>query len=70
MRKIFLFAASLTITAVVLSGINMTAKSQFGSKSSVQPEVQYQPGPGLKAKAASPTPGPAAKQREKKGSIG
>jgi photosystem II stability/assembly factor-like uncharacterized protein len=68
MRKLSVLTAALTIAAVAMFGISMSAKSQSGS--SVQPQVQYKPSPAVKAKAMSPMPSTAAKEQTKKGDIG
>ena len=68
MRKLSVLTASLTIAAVAVFGISMSAKSQSGS--SVQPQVQYRPGPAVKEKAMSPRPSSSAREETKKGDIG
>ncbi len=68
MRKLSVLTAALTIAAVAVIGISMSAKPQSGS--SVQPQVQYRPGPAVKAKAMSPRPSSSAREQTKKGDIG
>jgi hypothetical protein len=68
MRKLSVLTTALTIAAVAMFGISRSAKSQ--SVSSVQPQVQYRPGPAVKTKAMSPMPSSSAKEQTKKGEIG
>jgi hypothetical protein len=71
MRKLSLLTAALTIAALAF-GIRTTARSESKSqsRSSVEPAVQYKPGPAVKAKATSPEPSTAATEKAKKGTIG